>query len=115
MSTVKISKFEEKVISRIEEEKSDVKIGAKNAKVARSIAEGQIAVLKGKLIDDENNLEEAVEHYDSVVYPVVKISNRNEYWQSVVNAEDLVEQARQSIKDTKDSIKSAEKFIKDNF
>lgn len=95
--------FIKEVMSRISGD-DKAALAAKISRKAISAIEGQLASLKAKEVDDENAVEEAQEELNNALYPKEMFSNNKSYCEAIVYRQELLEEAEENLKQTKDSI-----------
>lgn len=110
----KILSFAEEVAKRITGDTAGA-TGVANARKAMAIANSQISENKNNLVDLEEEVVEAKEDLDAIVYPTEKIGKINTYAQDVLNAEASVMEAQEAVQQAKDNIAYWTKFKKDRF
>jgi uncharacterized protein (DUF111 family) len=110
----KVSSFVKEVVARLSGD-NDEATAQKVARKAMSALEGQVAALKSRLIDDEQEVEDAEEALANAIYPTTVFSNAKQYCEGIANAQAKVESAKEELQSTKDSIEFFQKLLKDNF
>lgn len=83
---------------------TDTAIVMANERKCNSALESQIAVLKGKVVDQEEAVNEAKEALNKAKFPTTKVDNREYYLQGVVRAQDRVDAAQEALAETNDKI-----------
>lgn len=83
---------------------TDKAIVLANERKCNSALESQIAVLKGKVVDQEEAVNEAKEALNKAKFPTTKVENREYYLQGVVRAQDRVDAAQEALAETNDKI-----------
>jgi hypothetical protein len=102
-TTVKTGLFVKEILARLTGENTDAQ-AAKIARKSISAIEGQVAALKGKVIDDENKVEDAEEALKAAIYPTSLPSDSSSYTRTIVNAKSSVDAAKEVLDATKASI-----------
>jgi xanthine dehydrogenase iron-sulfur cluster and FAD-binding subunit A len=82
----------------------DEALANKIARKAISAITGQISALEGKVIDDEQSVEDAQEALDNATYPVSMFKDSKTYCQQILKAQESLNDAQAELKNTKDSI-----------
>ena len=99
-----MTNFVDKVLALLEgnDEKG---IAIKNERLARAAFEQQLATLEGAKIDAETKVDEALDNYESKVFPIKVIEDRSSYMFNIKNAKENLDEAEQDLDDVIDSIK----------
>lgn len=104
MNEVKKGKlFIAQVLSRLTGD-SNTELASKISRKALSAVEGQISALKGKVVDQENVLEEAEEALQNAIYPTEMIKDNRAYCQGIANTQEKVNSAKLDLEETQESI-----------
>lgn len=83
---------------------TDGVIAAQNERKANSALEGQIAILKGKIVDQEETVNDRKEALQKAKYPAEKIENRETYLRNIRYAQEALDAAEDALDTTKKSI-----------
>lgn len=110
----KVNSFVKQVVARLAGDDNEV-VAQKVARKAMSAMEGQVAALKAQLVDDEQRVEDAQERLDNAIYPTTMFSDNRAYCQSIANAQANLDAAKETLKETQDSIEFFKTLLKDNF
>jgi len=110
----KVNSFVKQVVARLKGDDNEV-VAQKVARKAMSAIEGQIAALKAQVVDDEQRVEDAQEYLDNMIYPTAVFSDNRNYCVNIVNAQSRLEDAKDALKSTQDSIDFFTTLLKDNF
>lgn len=110
----KVSSFVKEVVARLSGD-NDEATAQKVARKAMSALEGQVAALKSRLIDDEQAVEDAEEALNNAIYPTAVFSDAKQYCKKIADAQAALENAKEELEATKDSIAFFQKLLKDNF
>lgn len=102
----KVTAFFKEVKGRITGDKALV-VAGRNERIALSEIDVQLAGLKHQRIKQERAVEEAEESLASAKYPTEIIENSGSYYQKIASAYQIVQNLKQELKDTEDSIKFA--------
>lgn len=96
----------------------DKAIALKNARKVSALVKGQISALNSKLIDQENDLEEAVEKAEEAKYPKELIGSGSSagktFIDNLFNTHWAVEEAEDEIEATKEAIAMLEAFLSEH-
>lgn len=74
------------------------------ARKSMSAIEGQIAALRSTIVDQEDRVEEANEALENAIYRTTKITDNRLYCQSIVNAQENVDNANETLSLTQKSL-----------
>jgi hypothetical protein len=110
----KVNSFVKEVIARLTGDDNEA-VAQKVARKAMSALEGQVAALKGQLIDDEQGVEDAQETLANAIYPTETFRDNKAYCQGIVNAQEKLDAATETLDSTKESIAFFSKLLKENF
>ncbi len=102
------------VVARLKGDDNEV-VAQKVARKAMSAMEGQIAALKAQIVDDEQRVEDAQEYLDNMIYPTAVFSDNRAYCQNIANAQSRLEDAKETLARTEESIKFFSNLLKENF
>lgn len=102
--------FIQQVIAKLKGDDNEA-LAAKIARKGISAVEGQIAALKAKEVDDENNVEDAQEALNTAKYPTIMFSNNSQYCNDILIAQDTLSSKEEILKATQDSIKFFEALL----
>ena len=102
MSTVK--SFLKESLARLTGNTSEV-IAQKNYRKATSSVDSQLAALNAKQVDDETNIENALESLNNAKYPTEVITDNKYYLDNIKQSYDYWAKATNILNNTKASIK----------
>lgn len=86
-------------------------LSEKIARKAVSAVEGQLAALRAKEVDLENNLEDANEGLYNAKYPTTVFTNNQYYIEGIQRAQSVVDLASEDLQAVRDSIKFFEELL----
>lgn len=109
-STTKGKLFLKEVLARLTGDTNEVK-ASQIARKAISAMEGQIAALKGKRVDDENNVENKEEALKNAIYPTTLFNDNQQYTSGIVAAQNALDVAKSTLAETEDSIQYFEELL----
>jgi len=95
--------FVKEVLNRLKGDDKEA-LAAKISRKAISAIEGQLASLRAKEVDDENAVEEAQEAINNALYPTEMFTNNKSYCDSIVDKQEELYEAEDTLKQTKESI-----------
>jgi len=95
--------FVKQVLAKLKGDDNEA-LANKIARKSISAIDGQVAALKSKIVDDENQVEEAEERLATAVYPTSVFSDNKSYVQRIVSAQESVDAAQANLDATKASI-----------
>jgi DNA repair ATPase RecN len=113
-NTKKVNSFVKQVVARLKGDDNEV-VAQRVARKAMSAIEGQIAALKAQLVDDEQRVEDAQEMLDNAIYPTAVFSDNRRYCQEIADAHTRLENSKESLKATQDSIEFFTNLLEANF
>lgn len=108
----KISNFTKQALAFMSGDTDGV-IAKQNERKANSALDGQIAVLKGKIVDQEETVNDKKEALQKAKYPATRIDNRESYLQNIRYAQENLDAAEDTLQDTRDSISYWEGLLKE--
>lgn len=96
----------------------DKAIALKNARKANAAVKGQISALEGKLVDAEDNLQEAIEAAELAKYPTKLIGsgadNSRRYVENLFTTDFAVSENQDEIDDLNENIAFLKAFLKEH-
>ena len=109
-----MTNFVDKVLALLEgnDEKG---IAIKNERLAKAAFKQQLASLEGAKIDAEAKVDEALDNYESKVFPIKVIEDRSHYMFNIKDAKEFLDEAEANLQDVIDSIKFWEVEMKKAF
>jgi hypothetical protein len=102
--------FLKEVIARVKGDQAEV-VAQKNYRKATSAINSQLATLKAKEVDDEAAVDQAKENLDNAKFPTTLISDNKYYVGDIKKQFDALEQAKETLTATRDSIKYFESLL----
>lgn len=108
----KITNFAKQVFAQLSGDTDGV-IAAQNERKAVSGLESQIAVLKGKVVDQEETVKDREEELLKAKYPASRITDRDSYLRGIKAAQERVDAAKDALAETNDSIKYWQDLLKE--
>lgn len=102
--------FVQEVVARLKGDDAEA-IGAKVARKGISAVEGQIAALKGLIVDQENALDDAKEVLGNATFPTALFIDSKLYCQTIVAAQEKVDAAQEKLDATNKSITFFEEVL----
>jgi DNA repair exonuclease SbcCD ATPase subunit len=106
MST-QVSSFVREVVARLKGDQQEV-VAAKNERKAMSAFKSNVAALESKIVDAEEQLDQANENLKTAMYPTEYITDNASYLSGISSAAEKVEQAQENLSALKDSLKTWE-------
>lgn len=106
--------FVQEVMARIEGDNSEA-LAQRNRRKAMSTVEGQMAALKAKIVDQEADVEDAQEAVENSYYPTEKITDGAAYLRGIVEAEEVLAAAVETLEETNDLLAKWTKVLKKRF
>lgn len=103
--------FIAQVVAKLKGDDAEAK-AAKNARKALSAVEGQLAALRAREVDLENNVEDANEALNNAKFPTELITSNTYYIASIQKAQSAYDTAVSSLDEVKESIVYFEKLLK---
>lgn len=100
----KITNFAKQVFAQLTGDTDGV-IAAQNERKANSSLKSQIAVLEGKVVDQEEKVSDLKDALIKAKYPPTKIMDGETYLQGIRYAQERVDAAQEQLATTNDSIK----------
>jgi len=110
----KMSSFVKEVVARLSGD-NDEAVAQKVARKAMSALEGQVAALRSTIVDHEQALEDAEEALGNAIYPTAVFSDSKAYCAGIAKAQAKVDDARETLETTKESIEFFSKLLKEKF
>lgn len=110
----KMSSFVKEVVARLSGD-NDEAVAQKVARKAMSALEGQVAALRSTIVDHEQALEDAEEALGNAIYPTAVFSDSKAYCAGIAEAQSRVDDAREALETTKESIEFFSKLLKEKF
>lgn len=110
--TKKATSFVKEVLARLVGDDNEA-LAQKIARKSMSALQGQIATLNARLVDNEADLEDAVELFNDAQYPTEYIRENSMYCSNIAVAQKRVWDAENVVQDTKDSIVTFKGILKD--
>ena len=102
--------FVKEVIARLKGDNAEA-LGAKIARKAISSVEGQLAALKARQVDLEDQVEDAEEALKVAKFPIEMITDNQGYVSNIRRKLDALEEAKTNLADVKESIKFFEGLL----
>ncbi len=106
--------FIKEVKARLKGDEAGV-IAAKVERKALSAINGQLAALKAKLVDDETRVEDADEALATAIFPTSVFTDNNEYIRNIHFAQEKLDDAKNALECTKETINYFEKLLVEKF
>ena len=113
-ATKSLSLFVKETVARLKGDDAEV-LAIKNQRKADSAINGQLAALKAKLVDDESAVEDGEELLNNAIYPNTAITDNQAYVRGISKAHEALEEAKETLENTKNSIAYFENIIKTKF
>lgn len=108
-----ITNYLKELKSRLQGDEKGI-IAAQNERKSMSAVNGNISSLEGLIVDQEEVLRDAEEAFNEAKYPVIKITDNSNYISSIKSAYQRVQEAKDTLQNTKDSLKFW-KELKDDY
>ena len=99
----KITNFAKQVLAQLAGDTDGV-IAAQNERKCLSALESQIAVLNGKVVDQEETVKDREEALNKAKFPSVKVVDRDAYLRGIKEAQARLDDAQSTLNDTNESI-----------
>lgn len=100
----KITNFAKQVFAQLKGDTDGV-IAAQNERKCNSALDSQIAVLKGKVVDQEESVKDAEEALTKAKFPSTRVTDREAYLEGIRRAQKRVDERKEELATTNDSIK----------
>ncbi len=102
-TTEKAGLFVKEVLARLTGDDVSA-VAAKIARKSISALEGQVAALNGKVVDDENKVEDAQDALNMAIYPTAVPTDSGQYCRNIIRAQENLDKAKEDLEATKASI-----------
>lgn len=102
-TTRKVTNFAKQALALLTGD-TDKAIVLANERKCNSALESQISVLKGKVVDQEEAVNEAKEALNKAKFPTTRVDNREYYLQQVVRAQERLDKAEEDLAETNEKI-----------
>ena len=100
---MKSSNFITEVVARLKGDDAGV-IAALNERKAKAAFKQQLSALESKLVDDEINVADRKDDYNTALYPTAKIADTKGYLENLRRQKEKLEDAEEVHNDTVSSI-----------
>lgn len=95
--------FAKEVLAKLKGDDAEA-LSQKIARKAISAVDGQLAALRAKEVDLENELEDATEALHSAKYPTVVFTNNSSYIENIRIYQNNFDKAKENLENVKESI-----------
>jgi len=111
-TTEKVKSFIKQTIATFKGE-TDKAVAERNFRKATAALEGQIAALKSKEVEVEEEMNTAKESLNKALYPSDAIDKAQEYINSIRSSQETVNQKEKELKDVQESAKFYKQLLED--
>lgn len=86
-----------------------------NEEKAKTVLEQQLSAIKGKIIDDKIAVKDAEKALENAIYPTTVIKNDKSYYKNIVDAQNILDNAKDSLEHSIDSYNYVGNLLSERF
>ena len=94
---------------------TDTTLALKNERLAKAAIKGQLSALEGQLVTNEVKHENAKEALEKAIHPTSLISNQESYVVNILDAEEKLNEALETLKATQTTIDYLNTLLESKF